>query len=75
MNGSQDHGHHSVEVRGVTRYPPTRVGPRWHPVPDWFGDAKLGIFIHSGLFSIPAFASRLASVSEASRRTTHSRLP
>ncbi|MHA1489599.1 MAG: alpha-L-fucosidase [Promethearchaeota archaeon] len=27
-----------------------------HEVPEWFHDAKLGIFIHWGLFSVPAFA-------------------
>jgi alpha-L-fucosidase len=26
------------------------------PVPDWYTDAKLGIFVHWGLYSIPAFA-------------------
>ncbi len=28
------------------------------PVPGWFRDAKLGIFVHWGLYSIPAFAER-----------------
>ena len=27
-----------------------------HEVPEWFHDAKLGIFIHWGLYSVPAFA-------------------
>nr|MDO8108717.1 alpha-L-fucosidase [Candidatus Sigynarchaeota archaeon] len=27
-----------------------------HALPSWFDDAKLGIFIHWGLFSVPAFA-------------------
>lgn len=26
-----------------------------HPVPDWFRDAKFGIFIHWGLYSVPAY--------------------
>lgn len=26
------------------------------PMPKWFGDAKLGIFIHWGLYSVPAYA-------------------
>jgi alpha-L-fucosidase len=35
--------------------------PNWdslktHAVPEWFHDAKLGIFIHWGLYSVPAFA-------------------
>jgi len=29
---------------------------RKHQVPAWYSDAKLGIFIHWGLFSVPAFA-------------------
>lgn len=28
-----------------------------HKVPKWFHDAKLGVFIHWGLFSVPAFAT------------------
>ena len=28
------------------------------PVPKWFGDAKFGIFIHWGLYSVPAFAPK-----------------
>jgi len=36
-----------------------------HRVPDWFEDAKFGIFIHWGLFSIPAFAAKLDHISDA----------
>ncbi len=28
------------------------------PYPKWFSDAKLGIFVHWGLYSVPAFASK-----------------
>lgn len=35
------------------------------PVPDWYQDAKFGIFIHWGAFAIPGFAPRLGSISEA----------
>ncbi len=28
------------------------------PVPEWFGDAKFGIFIHWGIYSVPAYAPR-----------------
>ncbi len=28
------------------------------PVPRWFGDAKFGIFIHWGLYSVPAYTKR-----------------
>jgi alpha-L-fucosidase len=49
----------------MTSYQPTRESLRQHPVPEWFEDAKFGIFIHWGLFSIPAFAPRLRHISEA----------
>jgi alpha-L-fucosidase len=38
-----------------------------HKVPPWYEDAKFGIFIHWGLFSIPGFASRSGSISDAFR--------
>lgn len=38
---------------------------RRRELPAWFDDAKLGIFIHWGLFSIPAFAPRVRHVSDA----------
>lgn len=28
-----------------------------HPIPKWFRDAKFGLFLHWGLYSIPAFGS------------------
>jgi len=34
------------------------------PLPQWFEDAKFGIFIHWGLFSIPAFAPKLGKISD-----------
>src|SRR4051812_18299607 len=35
-----------------------------HPVPRWFHDAKLGIFIHWGLFSVPGWAPPAGNVME-----------
>lgn len=40
----------------------SRVEPTWESInqrgyPQWFGDAKLGIFIHWGLYSVPSYAS------------------
>ena len=29
-----------------------------HPLPSWFDEAKIGIFIHWGIFSVPAWAPR-----------------
>jgi alpha-L-fucosidase len=37
---------------------PERASLDGRPVPGWYPDAKLGIFIHWGLYSIPAFAER-----------------
>lgn len=51
-----------AEIRGVLADAPTGPYlPTWesvsqHPLPVWFDDAKLGIFIHWGLFSVPAWA-------------------
>ena len=44
--------------------PPEKYKPDWmslrrHPVPKWFQDAKFGIFIHWGLYSVPAWAPTL----------------
>jgi alpha-L-fucosidase len=38
-----------------------------HRVPKWYEDAKFGIFIHWGLFSIPGFATRSGSIADAFR--------
>ena len=37
-------------------YAPTAESLSAHTAPDWFRDAKFGIFIHWGPYSIPAFA-------------------
>jgi alpha-L-fucosidase len=37
-------------------YDPTLESVRTHTVPSWFHDAKLGIFVHWGLYSVPAWA-------------------
>lgn len=39
------------------QYQPTRESVSQHPVPEWYHSAKLGIFIHWGLYSVPAWAS------------------
>lgn len=35
-----------------------------HHSPEWFNDAKLGIFVHWGLYSVPAFAATKGSIRE-----------
>lgn len=39
------------------RYAPTWASLDTHPVPAWYNDAKIGIFIHWGVFSVPSFGS------------------
>jgi len=42
--------------KATRHYEPTGASLAEHPLPDWFSDAKLGIFVHWGLYSVPAFA-------------------
>ena len=39
-------------------YRPTWESVRTHTVPTWYDDAKFGIFIHWGLYSVPAWAEK-----------------
>jgi alpha-L-fucosidase len=39
-----------------THYEATAESLAQHPLPQWFDDAKFGIFIHWGVYSIPAYA-------------------
>lgn len=43
-------------------YQPTWESIDSRPIPEWFSDAKFGIFIHWGLFSVPAWGPTDASV-------------
>ena len=41
---------------------PIKYDPTWEsldtrPLPQWYDDSKIGIFIHWGVFSVPAFSS------------------
>jgi alpha-L-fucosidase len=38
------------------KYEPTLQSLNNHPLPQWYDDAKLGIFIHWGLYSVPGWA-------------------
>ena len=38
------------------KYKPTLKSVKKHQVPEWYHDAKFGIFIHWSLSSVPAFA-------------------
>lgn len=39
-------------------YAPDRESLEARPLPEWYRKAKLGIFVHWGLYSVPAFAER-----------------
>jgi len=39
-----------------TKYEPTLASLDSHPLPQWYAGAKLGIFIHWGLYSVPGWA-------------------
>jgi alpha-L-fucosidase len=38
------------------KFEPTWQSLKKHQVPEWYQDAKLGIFVHWGLYSVPAWA-------------------
>lgn len=43
-----------------THYEPNEQSLSRHRAPEWFRDAKLGIFIHWGIYSVPGYAPREA---------------
>lgn len=45
-------------------YKPTWESIRTHQIPEWYQNCKLGIFIHWGLYSVPAFATPTAELGE-----------
>ena len=45
-------------------YQPTLESVRAHEVPEWYHNAKLGIFIHCGLYSVPAWAPHGGDIGE-----------
>jgi alpha-L-fucosidase len=45
----------STFPRGCWAYEPTWESLDSRPLPEWYGKAKIGIFIHWGVFSVPAY--------------------
>jgi alpha-L-fucosidase len=43
-------------AQAPVKYEPTLVSLDHHPLPQWYAGAKLGIFIHWGLYSVPGWA-------------------
>jgi alpha-L-fucosidase len=54
-----------LDAQQVQTYQPTLASLDRHPLPDWYADAKLGIFIHWGLYSVPGWAPPKALPSTA----------
>jgi alpha-L-fucosidase len=50
----------------MAEYEPTWESLDQHAVPEWYHDAKLGIFIHWGVYSVPAWAPTDADIGGAS---------
>lgn len=44
------------ETETVAKYEPTDSSLATHPLPDWYQDGKLGIFVCWGLYSVPGWA-------------------
>lgn len=47
----------SAGVVATTRYEPNWESIDSRPLPTWYDEAKFGIFIHWGVFSVPSFGS------------------
>ncbi|MGB3808949.1 MAG: alpha-L-fucosidase [Parvibaculum sp.] len=48
----------------MTKFDADLASLKQHQVPQWYEDAKFGIFIHWGLFSIPGFAGSHGSIGD-----------
>jgi alpha-L-fucosidase len=47
---------HGLNGRQSSHYEPSLDSLNRHPLPQWYADAKLGIFVHWGLYSVPGWA-------------------
>jgi alpha-L-fucosidase len=45
-----------LQAQSSAHYEPTLESLNRHPLPAWYADAKLGIFVHWGLYSVPGWA-------------------
>lgn len=48
-------------------YEPSWESVASHPLPTWYDDAKLGIFLHWGLYSVPGWAPRVPDIQQLLR--------
>jgi alpha-L-fucosidase len=50
-----------------TTYEPTWESVSTHEVPAWYDDAKLGVFLHWGLYSVPGWAPQVPDIQQLLR--------
>src|SRR6267378_1559192 len=50
-----------ITAQTPSHYEPTIESLGRHPLPQWYADAKLGIFVHWGLYSVPGWAPTVHS--------------
>jgi alpha-L-fucosidase len=48
-------------------FEPTWESVRTHELPGWYDDAKLGVFLHWGLYSVPGWAPQVPDIQELLR--------
>ena len=68
---------HIIAAQG--QYAPTWASLDSRPLPGWYDDAKIGIFIHQGVFSVPSMhgewfwvRERFSPQQNALRKNIHS---
>ncbi|MEX2207867.1 MAG: alpha-L-fucosidase [Myxococcota bacterium] len=52
----------------MSPYTPTKTSLDEHALPSWFADAKLGIFVHWGPYSVPAWAPTGVTLPELAKQ-------
>lgn len=51
-----------IDALAISASSPKKYLPEWEsldtrPLPEWYDDAKFGIFVHWGVYSVPSFGS------------------
>lgn len=62
-----DYGRNVTDSAAEATYEPTWDSVSTHPLPDWYDDAKLGIFLHWGLYSVPGWAPQVSDIQQVLR--------
>jgi hypothetical protein len=64
-----------VLAAAPTHYEATLESLNRHPLPAWYADAKLGIFVHWGLYSVPGWAHLFIPTMTSKTRNTSRIIP